>query len=79
MPREIVMADLIQLTETRNPVLAQPIVDLLRENGINAAVFSDDAGGNIPPVAFISGTRIMVPENELGRAREILSRWEMPF
>ncbi len=73
------MADLVQLTETKNPVLAQPILDLLRENGINAAVFSDAAGGNIPSIAFVSGTRIMVPENELGRAREIMSRWEMPF
>ena len=66
----------VSLTSSPQRALAQPIVDLLKDNGIEASVKSDDCGGVDPALNFVNGTHVMVPLFELGRSRELLGAWE---
>lgn len=51
---------------------AEHDVQRLREGGIDAFLASDDAGGLRPEVGFMAGFRVMVREDDLAEADEIL-------
>ncbi|HDZ59337.1 MAG TPA: hypothetical protein ENH44_00960 [Actinobacteria bacterium] len=44
----------------------------LRSAGIPAIVLKDDAGGMFPQFQMIEGVRLMVREQDLKRAREVI-------
>jgi hypothetical protein len=46
---------------------------LLESVGIPAFVSADDAGGMRPPLQLSQGVRLMVREDDLGRARRVLA------
>ena len=48
----------------------------LDAEGIPSAVISDDAGGMLPQFQMVEGVRLMVREDDLERAQEILDEGE---
>ena len=64
--------ELIELLRTPNSFEAEVIAARLRDAGVEAVVFGSDAGGWAPHLAWYHGTRIMVPEDALEFARELL-------
>ncbi len=52
---------------------AETAAAFLKDDGILAAVFADDAGGSYP-VMGSTGARVVVPEEEADRARAVLLR-----
>jgi len=48
----------------------------LESEGIPAIVLKDDAGGMLPQFQMVEGVRLMVREEELERARELLDETE---
>ena len=64
------------LTFVDNPVMAQPILDLLRGAGIEALLSEgDDFGGLLPAFAFIHGAYIVVPEGQLEEAQRLIAAY----
>lgn len=64
------------LTFVDNPVMAQPILDLLRGAGIEAVLSEgDDFGGLMPAFAFIHGAYIVVPEDQLDEAQRLIAAY----
>ena len=51
---------------------AETIVAQLEAEGITASLGSDDAGGWQPGLGFSEGYHVMVLENDVARAREII-------
>lgn len=70
------MSMTVSLTLIEHRALAEPIVALLADNGIDSFVKSDDCGGVDPALAFANGTRIMVDPSDLPQARELLAAYE---
>lgn len=58
------------------PVMAQPLLTWLRSQGVHAHLSSDDAGGLNPALAFANGTWLVVPEDELERAKTLHAQFE---
>ena len=56
--------------------LGQPLVDLLRDHGIQARINSDDCGGVDPALNFSNGTHVMVPEASAARAAQLVAEYE---
>ena len=51
---------------------AELIAGMLRSNGIQAAVSTDDAGGWEPQLQTGSGVQVLVPEGDAARARKLI-------
>jgi len=65
------------LTFVDNPVLAQPLLDLLHDAGIEAVLSEgDDFGGLLPAFAFIHGAYIVVPEDQLEEAKRLVAAFD---
>jgi hypothetical protein len=56
--------------------VAEPLAQLLRANGIEAFICSDDAGGVHPPLGMANGTEIKVPASRLEEAMALLEAYE---
>lgn len=52
---------------------AELIVGMLETNGIEAAVSSDDAGGNEPQLQLTQGVRVLVAAADEDVARELIA------
>ena len=60
-----------------NPMTAVPLVQFLRENGIDASTLdADDMGGMNPALTFSHGSAIVVPQAEVERARELIDAFD---
>ena len=51
---------------------AELIAGMLRSNGIKAAVSADDAGGWDPQLQLGSGVQVLVPADDVARARKLI-------
>jgi hypothetical protein len=56
--------------------VAEPLAQLLRANGIDAFIWSDDAGGVHPPLGLTNGTEIKVATSQLKEAQALLAAYE---
>lgn len=52
---------------------AELIAGLLRTNGIEAAVSSDDVGGNEPQLQLTQGVRVLVAAEDESDARQLIA------
>lgn len=68
MPDEIVL--LKQFTSEMDAIFART---LLESEGIEAAIFKDDAGGMEPQFQLTCGVRLMVRAEDLEKARELIN------
>ena len=57
----------------RSRVMADLAASLLKAEGIDTLVLSDDAGGAYPMLQFLRGVRLLVEAGDEDRAREILA------
>ncbi len=60
------------LHEYSNHMEAEIAKGFLTSNGIEAIVHSDDCGGMAGGQTFIRGVKLIVPKNDIQRARQIL-------
>lgn len=65
-----------KLRQIAMPVLAQPMLQYLRSEGIDARLDSDDAGGLHPALAFVHGVWLVVPAEQVERATALLARFD---
>ncbi len=64
------------LTFVDNPVVAQPLLDFLRDNGIEASLREeDDLGGLNPALAFVHGSYILVTAEQLAQAEALVAEY----
>jgi len=70
------MPRLVPLVRMPDRYIAEPVAQLLRANGIEAFIYSDDAGGVHPPLGMAYGTEIKVPESRLEEAKALLAAYE---
>ena len=66
------MDEFAEVKSFRNRFEAGMAEALLKEQGLNVLVQSDDCGGIRPDLAFTRGIRILVRKIDLSRAQEIL-------
>jgi hypothetical protein len=60
-----------------NAMDAQPILQWLRDNGIDAGLIDpDDLGGLDPALAFAHATGIVVPEGDVERAQALIAEYK---
>jgi len=60
-----------------NPVLSQPILDYLRNAGIDAtASEDDDLGGLDPALTFVHGSYVLVPTDQIEEAKRLVAEFE---
>ena len=71
MPDEMVVVGIY-----RSEMEAEAARGRLEVEGIQAAVFTDDAGGMFPSMQRFTGVRLVVPSEEAERAREVLDSVE---
>jgi hypothetical protein len=64
--------DLIVLKIFPDEMSAQLVATELRAEGIESQIFSDDAGGAIPPLQTTQGVRLFVKKEDAERAGTIL-------
>tara|TARA_B100001094_G_C18177674_1_gene798846 strand:+ start:805 stop:1020 length:216 start_codon:yes stop_codon:yes gene_type:complete len=65
--------NLVILTVVTSNIEADIISARLDAFGIPAFVFADNEGGMLPGISLSGGFRIMVPENTLEAAQEVLA------
>ena len=65
-----------KLRQIAMPVLAQPMLQYLRDEGVDARLDSDDAGGLNPALAFVHGVWLVVPGDQVDRATMLLERFD---
>jgi hypothetical protein len=59
-----------------NAMVARPLMDWLRQNGIHASLAeSDDMGGTLPSLAFVHGTYIQVPPQQHEEAKHLIDKY----
>tara|TARA_B100001094_G_scaffold300624_1_gene326207 strand:+ start:279 stop:542 length:264 start_codon:yes stop_codon:yes gene_type:complete len=58
------------------PITAQPLLQWLQSQGIDASMSSDDAGGLHPALTFVHGTWLTVPSNQTTEAKELIEQFE---
>ena len=63
---------MIAIRVVHDPIEAEIIVGLLKDQGIEAFVSGDDAGGMRPHLGMQTGYRIMVTESQAEEAAGIL-------
>lgn len=66
------MSETAVAARVSSTVEAQLIVGMLEANGITAAVSADDAGG-IEPQLQLSGVRVLVSNDDLAKAQELIA------
>ena len=66
------MAQLVTAHECSNRTEADIVQQLLAANGLYAIVSADDSGGTQPYLNFMLGARVLVQEEDLARALEII-------
>ncbi len=60
-----------------NPMEAAPLLQWLRDNGIDASTLDpDDMGGLAPALTFAHGSAIVVPQAEAARAQELIDQFD---
>jgi hypothetical protein len=59
-----------------NEFEAERAKGILEENGIESFVQRDDAGGMEPPLQLTEGVKLIVLEEDLQRAKEILEAYD---
>ncbi|MBM4343755.1 MAG: hypothetical protein FJ100_10300 [Deltaproteobacteria bacterium] len=60
-----------------NPMAAAPLLQWLRDNGVDAtALDPDDMGGLAPALTFSHGSAIVVPATEATRAQELIDQFD---
>lgn len=66
-----------EATFVDNPLMAQPLLDFLLANGVDAHLSEDDdLGGLNPALAFVHGTYITVPVEQLDLAQQLIEAFE---
>ena len=70
------MGDFVVLTDVANRSLGDMLVEVLKDNGIEAFVNSDDYGGVNPALNFVDGTRVMVSKDSLEQAQSLMKEFE---
>ncbi len=70
------MAEPVTLTTVPGAVFAAPLIDFLRDNGVEAFSRADDCGGVDPALGFANGTDVLVPDEQLTQAKQLLADWE---
>jgi hypothetical protein len=65
--------DAIVLATFPNYIDAELTAGLLKSEGVEARVVSDDGGGMYPALRLTQGVRVMVYREDEARAREILA------
>ena len=63
---------LVELKEYRVRTEAEMVLDILRHNGIEAIMQSDDLAGLNPSLGFVNGYQIMVAEDQLEEATALI-------
>ncbi len=58
--------------EYSNHIEAELAKGLLSSHGIEAVVYSDDCGGMAGGQTFVRGVKVLVPVNDIERAKQIL-------
>jgi hypothetical protein len=61
------------IAEVNSRVEADMMAGYLQQNGINAHVSTDDAGGVDPILQFAVGVRVLVAPGEVDEARRLLA------
>lgn len=64
---------LVELKEYTVRTEAEMVIDILTHNGIEAMLKSDDLAGLNPSLGLVSGYQIMVKENQLEEARNLIN------
>ena len=62
---------IVELTRVAGPVEVAALLAALEANGIKAMTSTDD-GGMRPSVTYVEGSRVLVFEGDLERARRVL-------
>jgi hypothetical protein len=63
----------IEIREYTQRFMADEARGLLEEAGIDCMVSGDDGGGAYPQVQFTSGYRVLIQEEDVQKAEEVLS------
>ncbi len=62
-----------EVTLVDNPVMVQPLLDFLRSNGVDAHLTdADDMGGLNPALAWVHGSRVHVPVDQVPLAEQLI-------
>ena len=64
---------IVELTRVPSVVAAQGILAELRGQGITAMTGTDDVGGQRPSLTFAQGYRVLVFDNDLELAKQVLT------
>ena len=63
---------MVEFREYRVRTEAEMVLDILRHNGIEARLQSDDLAGLNPSLGFVNGYQIFIREDQLQEAEGIL-------
>ena len=69
---------IVEVARVPSPVEAEALVAELEGHGIKAVSSAEDAGSWRPNLTFAGGYRILVFENDIARAEQIITDWETP-
>ena len=68
--------ELVAIKTFTNEMDATMAQEVLRDSGLNAFMFKDDAGGMEPHLQRTSGVQLVVNRDDAERAYDILQAWE---
>lgn len=75
----MVYANERELMYVDSRIQAQPLLDFLQQNGVDATFTDDDdLGGLNPALAFVHGTYIAVPAEQLEQAKSLIEAFAAP-
>lgn len=63
----------VSLVSFPDRMMANLTANMLRGSGILVQVRSDDAGGVDPALALVNGVELLVPEEQLAMAQDLLA------
>jgi hypothetical protein len=63
----------VSLISYPDRMIANLTANMLRGSGILVQIRSDDAGGVDPALALVNGVELLVPEDQLAMAQDLLS------
>ncbi len=64
---------LVELKEFKTRAEAELVFDLLKSNGFNAVLQSDDLAGLNPSLGLVNGYQLMVKEDQVSEIKAFLS------
>lgn len=67
------MRDMVTVAAFTNRIQGEHAIEFLKNNKIDAVLWSDDAGGLNPAIGFVESYQIRVNPNQENLAKEILS------